>query len=256
MLFLFTAAFGQTAEIHGIKIKESIVDVQAQTASLTFINDRAADITAYHYCFTVLSTDSREPRQQCQLIDALSPVLEMKAAKKARPWLPEITFIGPRSNVVHPGEERRIEEQIRWRRTIISGSISVDGVVWSDGAFEGSVDSIIEERTAELREREFVSRTIKDSLAGPAPLIASVIAVLEQEEKEAEKDRCPDCQGKRMQVLMDAVFHLKQPERHMGNTTEYVPDDQRKFLEQFLVRHESLSAEHAKHISLRKADEQ
>ena len=55
---------------------------------------------------------------------------------------------------------------------------------------------------------------------------------------------------------MDAIFHLQQPKRHMGDTKEFVPDNQREFLNQFLIRHDSLSEEHAKHVSLRKADEQ
>src|SRR5262245_13419491 len=95
VLFLAAAACGQTADIHGIKIKESGFDAQAKTLSLTFINDRAADITAYHYCFTVLSTDSRQTRQQCEVIDALTAFLEMQADKKARPWLPEMTELSP-----------------------------------------------------------------------------------------------------------------------------------------------------------------
>jgi hypothetical protein len=252
-LFLAAAAFGQTTDIHGIKIKESSFDAQARTLSLTFINDRAADIIAYHYCFTVLSTDSNQTRQQCEVIDALTTDLEMKAARKARPGLPEITFLAPSENVVHPGEERRIEERIPWSGIFIGGSIAIDAVAWSDDTFEGAAEPIIEERTAELQERQFVSRTVRDSLSGAGPMmIASAIAALQHEFQEAEKDRCFACQTKRMRVVMNAILHLKQPERHMGKEKEYVPDDQSKFLEQFLARHDSLTAEHAKHISLRK----
>lgn len=257
LLLLAAAACGQTADIHGIKIKESSFDAKTMTLSLTLVNDRAADITAYHYCYTVLSANSKQTRTQCKLIDVLTSVLEMKAARKARPSLPEITLIGASQNPVHPGEERRIEERIEYNGTIVSGSISIDAVAWSDDTFEGSAQFIVAERTAELQELQFVSKTINDSLLGSQePMVMSVIAALQQEQQEASKDGCLACQEKREHVLMNAIYHLRQPERHMGNTKEFVPDNQREFLKQFLVRHDSLSVEHSKHLSLRKADEQ
>lgn len=257
IVLLAAAACGQTTDIPGIKIKASSFDAQTKTLSLTFINDRAADITAYHYCYTVLSTDSNETWQKCEVIDALTTDLEMKAARKARPWLPEITFSHPSENVVHPGEERRIEEQRMSNSTTVSGSISIDAVAWADDTLEGTAEPIIEERTAELQERQFVSRTVRDSLSGAGPMmIASALAALQQELQEAEKDRCFACQLKRTRALMNAILHLKQPERHLGKDKEYVPDDQSKFLKEFLARHDSLTAEHAKHVTLRKADAQ
>jgi hypothetical protein len=255
LLLLTAAACGQTADIHGIKIKESGFDGTTMTLSLTFINDRAADVTAYHYCFKAIAADPKQTSENCELIDALTPVLEMQADKRARPGL-NVTLIGPRENVVHPGEERRIEERIAWSG-ILSGSISIDAVAWSDDTFEGSAQSIIEERTAELQERQFVSRTVKESLSGSQePTVASVIGVLQQELQEAGKDGCLPCQEKRVNVLMNAILHLQQPKRHVGNTKEFVPDNQREFLKQFQVRHDSFSEEQAKHVSLRKADAQ
>jgi len=257
LLLLAAAARGQSGDIRGIKIKRSGLDAQTKTLSLTFINDRAADVTAYHYCFTVLFTDSRQAEKQCELIDAQTSVLEMKAARKARPWLPEMTELSPSGNVVHPGEERTIEKHIGYGGAIVAGSISIDEVAWADDTFEGDAEPIVEERIAEFQERQFVSRTVRDSLSGAGPMIiTSAIAALQQELKEAEKDGCFACQLKRVQVLMNAILHLKQPERHIGKEKEYVPDDQAKFLKEFLARHDSLTAEHAKHISLRKADEQ
>jgi hypothetical protein len=255
-LLLAAVTWGQAADIQGLKIKDSGFDAKTKTVGLTFINDRAADITAYRYCFKVLSTDSKQTREQCKLVDALTSALEMKAARKARPFLPEIGLIGPSHNLVHPGEERKIEEHIGYNGTIFSGSISIDAVAWSDGTFAGSAQLIVAERTAELQERQFVSRTIKDALSdGQEPMVSSVIAALQQEQQEASKDACIACLEKRTHVLTDAIDHLQQPGRHMGDSTEFVPDNQREFLKQFLVRHDSLSEEKAKHISLRKADE-
>jgi hypothetical protein len=257
LLLLASAACGQTADIHGLKIKESGFDAKTMTLSLTFINDRAADVTAYHYCFKAIATDPKQTSEHCELIDALTPVLEMQADKRARPGLPEITSPGPRENVVHPGQERRIEERIPWSGIFIGGSMSIDAVAWSDDTFEGSAQPIIAERTAELQERQFVSRTISDTLSGSRePMVAYAIEILQQEQQEVSKDACLPCQEKRTHVLMDAILHLQQPERHKGNSKEFVPDNQREFLRQFQVRYGSFSEEQAKHVNLRKADEQ
>ena len=258
LLLLAAAACGQTADIHGIKIKESGFDGKTMTISLTFINDRAADVTAYHYCYKAIATDPKQTSEHCELIDALTPVLEMAADKRARPWL-NYTELGPRNNVVHPGQGRRIEERIPWSGIFIGGSMSIDAVAWSDDTFEGSAQSIIAERTAELQERQFVSKTISDTLSGSRePMVASAIEIFQQELKKsrASNDACSPCQEKREYVLMDAILHLQQPERHVGKTKEFVPDNQREFLQQFQVRHDSFSEEQAKHVNLRKADAQ
>ena len=64
LLLLAAAACGQTADIHGLKIKESGFDATTMTLSLTFINDRAADVTAYRYYFKVLSKYSKQKIEQ------------------------------------------------------------------------------------------------------------------------------------------------------------------------------------------------
>jgi hypothetical protein len=250
------AAWGQTADIHGIKIKESGFDGKTMTLCLTFINDRAADVTAYHYCFKAIAADPKQTSEHCEVVDALTHVLEMQADKRARPGLPEITLSGPDENFVHPGQERRIEERIAWSG-VIGGSMSIDAVAWSDDTFEGSVESIIAERTAELQERQFVSRTISDTLSGSRkPMVAYAIEIFQQklQESRARNDACSPCQQKIDYVLKYAILHLQQPERHKGKTKEFVPDNQREFLNQFQVRYDSFSEEQAKHVNLRKAD--
>jgi hypothetical protein len=257
-LLLAVAAVGQTADIHGLKIKESGFDATTMTLSLTSINGRAADVTAYRYCFKAIASDPKRTSEQCELIDALTPILEMAADKKARPGL-NYTETGPRENAVHPGQGRRIEERIPYSG-IIGGSMSIDAVAWSDDTFEGpAAQSIIDERTAELQERQFVSRTISDTLSGSRePMVASAIEIFQQalQESRARNDACFPCRIKREYVLMDAILHLQQPERHKGKTKEFVPDNQREFLQQFQVRYDSFSEEQAKHVNLRKADAQ
>jgi hypothetical protein len=257
LLLLAAAACGQTADIHGIKIKQSGFDGKTMTLSLTFINDRAADVTAYHYCFKAIAADPKQTSEHCELIDALTTVLEVQADKRARPGL-NFTLLSPRDNVVHPGQERSIEQGIAWSG-VIGGSMSIDAVAWSDDTFQGAAEPIIAERTAELQERQFVSRTISDSLSGSRePMVAYAIEIFQQElqKSRAKNDACSPCQEKREYVLMDAIFHLQQPERHKGNDKEFVPANQREFLNQFQVRYDSFSEEQAKHVNLRKADAQ
>jgi hypothetical protein len=259
LLLLAGAACGQTADIHGLKIKQSGFDGTTMTISLTFINDRAADVTAYHYCFKAIAADPKQTSEHCEVVDALTHVLEDAADRRARPGLPVITFSAPDENVVHPGQERRIEERIPWSGTFIGGSMSIDAVVWSDDTFEGAAESIIAERTVELQERQFVSRTISDTLSGSRkPMVASAIEILQQElqESRASRNACSPCRGKIEYVLMEAILHLQQPERYKGKTKEFVPDNQREFLKQFQVRYDSFSEEQAKHVNLRKADAQ
>ena len=64
LLLLAASASGQTTDIHGLKIKGPAFDATTMTLSLTFINDRAADVTAYHYCFKVISTDPKQTRDR------------------------------------------------------------------------------------------------------------------------------------------------------------------------------------------------
>ena len=60
-----------------------------------------------------------------------------------------------------------------------------------------------------------------------------------------------------MTVLVDAIYSLEHPGRYTGRANDkFVPDNQSEFLNQFLVRHESLSEETSKHVSLRKAEKQ
>lgn len=223
--------------------------------SLTFINDREADITAYNYCFTVVSTDPNQTREQCRVVDAMTVVLYEQAARNLRPML-NFKPICDDCSFIHPGDERNIKEGIGYNDTIYRGSIRIAAVAWSDDTFEGDSQPIITERTAELKEREFVSTTVRKALSNGPLMVISAIADLQQEQKEADKDRCNACASKRLGVIGNAIRDLQQPKRYLGNTREYVPDNQREFLEQFLVRHEALSAEHAKHVSPRNAEQQ
>ena len=243
-----------TSTLKGIKITESGFDPETKTLKLAFMNDRAADITAYHYCFMIMSANPEIAGEQCKLIDALKSVLTMRAEK----WNPAIKLVGPDGNFVHPGEIREIIERIGWNDSIYSGSIYIDEVAWSDGTFEGPGQFIIAERTAELREREFVSKTIRGALSsglGPE-LVASVISTLQTALRQEEQHPQKDDWGKRAEVLYDAIHHLEQPERHKGNTEKFIPANQSEFLSQFLLRHDSFSQEASKHVSLRKADVQ
>ncbi len=248
-----TAAQTQTANIRGIKIKDSGFDGTAQTVSLTFINDRAADITAYTYCIATTDPTSKT-FEQCTVLDAMTQVLDDQAAKKLRPQLNYKTICDDCS-FVHPGEERQLKRGVGYTNTI-RASIRIAGVAWSDDTFEGDAQPIITVRTAELKEREFVSKTVRKALSNGPLMVESAIADLRQEEQAADKDKCGDCVSKRLTVIGNAILSLQQPKRYLGDTKEFVPDNQKEFLEQFLVRHEALSAEHAKHVSLRKADQQ
>jgi len=106
LLLLAAAACGQTADIHGIKIKQSAFDGTTMTLSLTFINDRAADVTAYHYCSKLISTDPKQTREQCVLIDAHA-VPELGSARFKTVRSIEYTMQG-RAITARPSQSRRV----------------------------------------------------------------------------------------------------------------------------------------------------
>jgi hypothetical protein len=84
-------------------------------------------------------------------------------------------------------------------------------------------------------------------------MVASAIEIFQQklQKSRTRNDACSPCQEERDYVLMYAILHLQQPERHKGKTRKFVPDNQREFLKQFQVRYDSFSEEQAKHVNLR-----
>ncbi len=94
-LLLAAAAFGQTTEIHGLKIKESAFDATTMTLSLTFINDRAADVTAYDYCFTA-PVNRVEADTQTMYVDRCTDVSPRdESCKESTPIPSRNSFIKP-----------------------------------------------------------------------------------------------------------------------------------------------------------------
>ena len=266
LLALLQAAvvYGQgIATIHGIKVKESTYDPETKMVKLNFINDRAADITAYHYCINLEYIDPKMSHRECSLMDPLIEVLYFNAHSRERQAPNPNTLSDmcsmPMCNVVHPGQERIIEKHIGYQG-LVNGTVVVDLVVWSDDMFEGEEtqrQELVAERSGLVEIHQFASKTIKDALAnGPEPdLVNAVLVTLQAEHERSPLVRTSDnanTRAIRKFAIADLAEEIRRPDRHKGSEREYVPENQRDYLSLCLRRHDYLAAEFAKHISLQK----
>jgi hypothetical protein len=241
-------------QIHGIVIKETSFDPTTKIVKLSFINDRAADITAYHYSVNVQSTEpSQSGKDTTSLVDSLMSVLEWNAYIKGRPWLPkEDPSPTPGTNFIHPGQTRTIELNIGYNSTIVSGVLSVDCVVWSDNVYEGSAEemqAIVDTRSAYIEERQFAAKTMQDTLAKAlnSALVSTALAMLKI--RKAEVDNYPNSSIKfaRQLALISVMDDLETPK------SPHLLGGQREFLIRASDRHDVFAAEASKHISLYRA---
>lgn len=260
---IVTAAGGQTVPtITGIKIKKSTFDSQTKKVELDFVNDRAADITAYHYCLNVESTDPKISGRECALIDTLSAVLDWKAnMKDSRDMVNSLSNLCsmPQCNVVHPGQERTIGKHIGYRG-VFNVTVVIDLVSWSDNTFDGEaaqMQALIAERSAQLQVHRFAANTIKDVLANqPEPmLVTSAIVALQMEQERTPIVKISDNTDRRT-MRKDAIGlvidSLRKPESSKGSAAKYVPENQREFLNGRAQYHDYLAEEFAKNISLQR----
>src|SRR5437016_8505656 len=115
-LVLAAAVHGQTPRINGIVSKESSFDPQTKTVSLSVINDRSAEVSAYHYCINIVSTNKDVAKQECYMIDAADYVIYWRAQSKLDPQLEKATSM--RNSCyecpVSPGEERIIQKRVAY----------------------------------------------------------------------------------------------------------------------------------------------
>ena len=256
-----------SATVKGINIKKSIFDFQTKNVELVFINDRAADITAYHYCLNIESTDPKISRRECELIDTLSAVLDWKAETKDSPETMVNTLADlcsmPECNVVRPGQERTIGKHVGYRG-VFNATVVIDLVCWSDNTFDGEpaqLQALIAERLAQIQVHQFAASTIKDALANrsEATLVATAIQALRVEQARTPvvkiSDNADDRATRKFAIGV-VIDSLRKPESNRGNSAEYVPENQREFLNVRAKYHDYLAGELAKTISLQEVGDQ
>lgn len=240
--------------INGIVIKESSFDPQTKNVSLKFINDRSAEISAYHYCINIVSTNKDVGKQECYLIDAADFVINWKAQLKLNPMMEKASSMRNACDQcpVSPGEERVIEKEVAYSG-VTYASIVVDFVAWFDQTWQGDplqFARLIDFRTVSIKNQQFISATIKNVLASgkEVSMLDTVLTAL-QKEYDATSD------GMRQKDLGWAMRRLRDPERyHSGKADAH--QHPREFLERQIPYHDSLAAEFEKQIIFKKAEGQ
>ncbi len=261
--FVSVLCHGQASTIKGIKIKKSAFNSETKKVELEFINDRAADITAYHYCVNVASSDPKISGPECVLVDTLSAVLDWKANMNDRPGaiansLSDVCSM-PQCNAVHPGETRTIAKRIGYPG-VLNAAVIIDLVSWSDNTFDGDVaqmQALVAERSAQLQVHQLAAKTIKDALAdrSETTLVPTAIAALQAEQQRTPVVKIsddPDARTIKKYAIGLVIDSLRKPEKNKGNDAEYMPDNQREFLNARAKHHDYLAAEFAKNITLQK----
>ncbi len=241
--------------IQGIVIKESSFDPQTKTVKLTFINDRPRDLTAYHYCISVQSTDPDSNRRDCVLIDTADYTNRWNADLRRRPYLAKFdradACSNPNCNPVHPGQERVITTEVGGNR-VFSATVTIDMVAWDDQTYQGSskqLQVLINDRKTSMNTHLMVAKTIREALELPEPLMMDhVLQTIEREHKDSEFPKNVD--------LMVVLGELRQPNREKGDLNEGAPEKPREFLKLSLPFHEFVAAEFAKQLNFRPAGEQ
>jgi len=252
--FLAAAAHGQTPRINGIVSKESSFDPQTKTVSLSFINDRSAEMSAYHYCINIISTNKEVGKQECSLVDAADYVIYWRAQVKADPALEKASSMRNSCSMcpVSPGEERIIQKQVAYSG-VTYASIIVDFVAWFDQTWQGApsqLTRLIALRTESIKSQQFISATIRNALAsGHEPSMLEKVLTALQKEYDASSDIM------RRKDLDWAIDRLRDPEGHHSGKAD-AHQHARDFLERQLPYHDSLAAEFEKLIIFKKAGEQ
>jgi len=262
VLPLGSAAWGQNQKmthdtastIKGIKIMESSFDPATKTVKLVFINDREAEISAYHYCIHLDSTNKDVVPKECYLVDAADEKLWWKTQLKLDPQLEQVTSFRKFCTQcpVAPGESRILEKEVSYLGVEFA-NVTVDLVVWSNQTWQGQqaeLYKLIAERTNAKNNHKFISATIRQALANDqgSAVLANTLAKLKK-----EHERTTDMYRKK--DLAWAIGQLEEPESHSSGSAD-ARQHPREFLEHQLPYHDSLAAEFAKQAIFKQGGEQ
>lgn len=240
--------------IPGIVIKESSFDPQTKTAKLTFINDRAADITAWTYCVHVTQIPaSAVSLGSCNSIDTSTSVINRKILLKENPMTPEWRCSG--CNAIRPGQELALQTSFGNDPQVAKVTIEVVMIVFSDGTWSANeqgkswLQSLAESRRvglqitqqiiamgtrilndpqdknpaftmlAKMKDRSHLAGTVWEAKRPPE-------GVTHTDESGAVLDTMP---------LDGDTVHFMRPDWRKGDKREYVPQNQAEYLRKFLA---------------------
>lgn len=259
ILLLTSAVYGQTVSIiKGIKIKESTFDPKTKIAKLTFINDSAADITGWAYCVHVTQIPGDYPSHgTCLMTDTSGPVVNYRINRKLFPKAPEPDCGGCRP--IHPGQDYTFEGNLGSFPEVTNANIEVVMAVFSDGTWSANeqgkswLRGFAEGRKDFLLITQQIIEMGNKVLADPNEKnpVVTMLAQMKQRAHlagtSAFSTKLPegltytDEYGRRSTEapLDDETVELMRPDWRKGDNREYIPENQRGYLEAFLQKQQA-----------------
>ena len=227
--------------IQGIKIFSSNFDVATQTATLDFMNDSPFDITAWGYCLRIQNLiGDNVPHMGCAEIDTLRSVTERKFEEQISSK--ELVWDCSSCHVIHPGEHKVIMQAFS-PMTMANVEINVNLIVYSNGQFEtNSRDGLVmqqdiaKQRLSALhisQELVDIGKRILADESNSHPTLAMI------EELQSRVTAKPG--------LAAVLRQFKRPEWHKANANEFIPKDERGYLQKFVAAQQFRVQEFSKH---------
>jgi hypothetical protein len=227
--------------IHGIKIFSSSFDATTQTVKLDFMNDSPTDITAWGYCVKTVKAKSDDPDQSfCTWVDTLPVVVdrevhERTTLKPSRGACGDCYFI-------HSGEHKTISALFS-SDPVASADIEINLIIQADA----SVESNGKEGTSALQE---ISRNRQVGLR-----LAKMLVSVGQGILDDQTNRHPTAsmmiQFQKLlntePALKGSFYFFKRPEWRKANNAEFIPEDERGYLRQFVTENQLKIVEFSKH---------
>lgn len=214
--------------IHGIKIESSGFDPASRVVKLVFINDSPIDITAWGYCIHAQTAPGSAVRHGfCTLVDSLPTVIGHRIELQKRPALPEPECHG--CQLIHPGQEESIALDFSAFPEVIGATVQLNLIAYSGGKYElvpdqageAALHDLAGRRQAHLRVTQGIlevgRRVLADS-SDPHPATTMIQAI----------------QTTNDPGMAPVLESFKRPERRAGNDQEFVPGNERDYVQRFV----------------------
>lgn len=227
--------------IQGIKILSSSFDTKTQTATLEFMNESHSDITAWGYCLKDenVKGDSVE-HGGCRGVETLGPVIDREVQEKitGKPSVGDCSDC----HFLRPGEHKTLTVDFS-SVPVVSSEIVIDLIVYEGGKVES-----IGHEGAGLQQHFAKSR--REALDLAQKLIEMGEEILSDESNQHPTATMIQELESRIPAEPEMAWILrnfKRPDwRHLKDT-EYIPKDERGYLQQFVTEQRMKADELSKH---------
>lgn len=280
------AAYGQTGTsqplsdtaVSGIRIKESGFDPQSRKLKLVFINDSAADITAWVSCIRKQAETSPDPGP-CEIrpVDASYSSVTNYVDERDRPWMAGHWPVFEGSDVIRPGQEHSLEVSEIGVPVVVDAHMDIIALVFSDGTTSSAnipeaaeaLRNIVQGRRDQLIMHQKVARIAAGILNDPADshpadtMIAELLkgtyrshmpqphldnregSRLYHEGKLVESE--DSAEWREMMERQDAPLYDFRHPHHREAKEETIPTNQREYLKAYLADQQAWIAAWSRH---------